>query len=711
VRQRRRRRRWPAAAGYGALALVCALVGSVTFLLVAAPVDFVRDQLVQQVKARTGRDLVIAGPTSIALLPQLSVQLADVSLSEPAAMGGGPLLTAQAFSIDVPLGSLLSRQFAIKRLLLVRPSIELRIDAEGRRNWIFANPGAGATRQASAPNLAPPRPEVTAGDLRAVAGAGIATALAQLSLENVHISDGTLRHLDERSGIRKEVKAIDLDLSLADLAGPLSSKGSFAWNGEKIAFEGKLSPARALLGEQRGRMALALNARLGQATYDGSLTLGEDLALEGKASLKTPSLSALADWLDRRVAGEAGAVEIAGAISLDKGRVSLPDLNAVLGGSSVSGNLQLETQRARPYLSGALRSTELDLGRLLMRPTAAEKPALPAPAESAGHADAAPAEKALPPAALKRRPPAGWSEAPIDLSWLSLVDADLAVVVDRLRYRELETGQSQLALALQDGIAKLTLQEMLLYGGRGRGVLTFDASAAQPATSADLTLDNVLCRPLLKDALGLEWLTGRGKITLMLSGHGHSERKIVETLNGKAELAIGNGEFTGIDIGKVLHAIEQAHFNRLEVGPEDKTPFSELAGSFRLSNGVAETNDLRLVGPYMRVSGSGTTNLVERSADYLVRLKFAETAPSEGAVIKVSGLEIPMRVAGPWEKLAFKPDLKALVNSEQAGEAMRQIGKNLNTPEVREAVKDFLSGDGQQRTKPRELLEKLLKKQ
>jgi hypothetical protein len=70
-----------------------------------------------------------------------------------------------------------------------------------------------------------------------------------------------------------------------------------------------------------------------------------------------------------------------------------------------------------------------------------------------------------------------------------------------------------------------------------------------------------------------------------------------------------------------------------------------------------------------------------------------------------------MRIVGPWEKLAFKPELKGLVNSEQAGEALRQIGKNLSSPEVREAVKGLLSGDGQQRVKPRELIEKLLKKQ
>ncbi len=717
LRPRRRRRRWLQFTGYLLLGFACALLGSITFLLIAAPVDFVRDQMLQQVKAHTGRDLVIAGPTSIALFPQVSVHLADVTLSEPAGMGGAPLLTAQSFAIDVPLLSLLSRQFAVKRLLLVHPTIELRTDAEGRRNWSFARVPGGAQPVTDADAR---QREPAAGPIaRSTKGSSVAAAFDQLSLENVHISDGTLRISDERNGALKEITAINVNLSLADLTGPLQSKGSFAWNGEKVAFDGKLSPARALLGEQRGRVALALNSRLVEASYDGALSLSPAPALEGKATLKAPSVGALAEWLGGHAAADSGAVDVTATLGLEQGRLAITDLSGVASGGTLSGTLALETERARPYLSGALRTSDLDLGRLVLRThTASAAPAAapgrPAEAERPGTAEAepAPAGKAPPVAGGKRRATAhGWSEAAIDLSLLRLCDADVTLVVDRLLYRELETGQSQLALALQDNVAKLTLQDTLLYGGRGRGVLTFDASGQQPATSTELTLDNVLYRPLLRDALGLEWLTGRGKITLSLSGQGQSERKIIETLKGKAELVIGDGEFAGIDVGKLLRAIEQAHFNRLEVSPEDRTPFSELAGTFHLNNGLAETNDLRLVGPHLRLSGTGSTNLVERSADYLVRLKLAETAPSEGAVIKVSSLEFPMHISGPWEKLVFKPDLKGIVNSEQASEAIRQIGKNLNTPEVREAVKGLLSGDGQQRPKARELLEKLLKKQ
>ena len=75
------------------------------------------------------------------------------------------------------------------------------------------------------------------------------------------------------------------------------------------------------------------------------------------------------------------------------------------------------------------------------------------------------------------------------------------------------------------------------------------------------------------------------------------------------------------------------------------------------------------------------------------------------------GWRCPIRVEGAWEKPTFTPDLKGVLGSEQAGEAIKQIGKNLKSQDVQDAIRGLLGGgDGQQKVKPRELLEKLLKK-
>ena len=115
---------------------------------------------------------------------------------------------------------------------------------------------------------------------------------------------------------------------------------------------------------------------------------------------------------------------------------------------------------------------------------------------------------------------ADWSDDLIDLAPLGLADADLALSADRLLYKDVKTGPVRLSLQLKDSVARLTLEEMQLYDGRGRGVVTLDGRGQAPATTANLMLEGISAQPLLKDALGFEWLEGQSTIAVALAGQG-----------------------------------------------------------------------------------------------------------------------------------------------------------------------------------------------
>jgi AsmA protein len=140
-----------------------------------------------------------------------------------------------------------------------------------------------------------------------------------------------------------------------------------------------------------------------------------------------------------------------------------------------------------------------------------------------------------------------------------------------------------------------------------------------PTTSLNLTLDDVSALPLLKDAAGLEWLTGRCRMKLALAGQGISERQIIESLNGNIEMAVAGGAIVGIDLSSVVRNLEEGRITGWEPVPGARTQFSEFAGTLAVTNGMAQNHDLRIASPHVRVTGAGSINLTQQVIDYTVR--------------------------------------------------------------------------------------------
>jgi len=706
-------RRWLVAAGYAGLGLGCLLLGAITFLVVAAPVELLRDRLIGEVKARTGRDLVVSGSASLLLLPRLAISLGDVALSAPPDMGGGPMLSVQALEAELSLTSLLTGQTGVRRLVLFRPKIELKVDSQGRRSWDFAGAAPSSTTLAvngierwhlmrvSAPG-SPVAPSQQA-------GGNPASMLERLAPLSLGLREGSLHYADERSGATHDLSALDIDLILDEGAGPLQANGSFMWRDETVTVAGDVASLRALMEEQATRLSLKLAGRPIEVRYDGKIEVGTRLALQGNLDVTSSSLQALGVWVGNKPMAAlrtAGTLTLSSALTGESGHIALADLTGTLGDTSLSGHLAIEARPQRPYVSGSLRLSELDLGSILLRPGSN---ATPGPASSDRPGQPGAAQKGPQVRGFTKRAGGGadWSDDVIDSMPLTLADADLTLAADRLVYKDVKTGPARLSLALADSVARLTLQEMLLYEGRGRGVATLDGRGQVPAINLNMLLEGVSAQPLLKDALGFEWLEGRSTLTVALTGQGGSERQVISTLSGKIDLATTGGTIDAIDVGKILRNVGEGRFTGLRVAQGEKTPFTELAGSFTIANGIADNQDLRLVSSNLRVSGAGSFNLPARTLDYTVRAKVASlNASTDRAVINLSNVEIPVHIDGPWDKPNF-----SLSGQEQLLDAVKQIGKNIKSQEVQDAIKGLLGEDGQQKVKPRDILEKLLKKQ
>lgn len=694
------------------------LVGAgaiVGYLILNPPSDLIRQTIAERVKQKTGRDLVVAGPAAFSFYPGLGVSLQDVSLSGPP---GSPekLLTMAALDVNIKTMPLLNRQVEVRRLILKQPVFDFRVDKQGHKNWNFAELSE-RTRYAQAES-APQDQQPTATDAPAdptqTRGIRLPTKLSDiqhLEFDDVRIENGTFRFTDERSGKSQQVTNANAALSLKSLNNPLVANGDLVWQGEKIDFDGKLSTAKSVLEEHPSKLVFKASNKHIDANYDGALLIKDGADFEGQLTATSASARALAKWLGTGLPAVQGfgPLSLTGTLKTNGNVTSLSSANFGLDGATALGGVTVTTGGARPYVQANLKISELNLNKYIVggAPIATTAPqqktgAAPSKAPSQAPAIGDTIEDLLNQnggqkvyGAVQR---AGWSSEQINLAILGAVDTDAKLQVGRLLFQDIKVGQSALSVALKNKVLKTNFDNIQLYEGQGRGFLNVDASGKAPAIGANFALDSISALPFLKDAADLEWLSGKAKLGLQLAATGASQLQLVESLNGKAEFNFANGAIVGFNLPGAIRGITEGKFNGLKKAPAEKTDFSELAASFTIANGIARNQDLSLVSPLLRVGGAGAVQLPQRTVDYTVNPKVVASLEGQQGNTALSGIEIPVRITGPWDKLNYQPDVGAVLKDpNKAVETVKELGKQFKGKNAGEIVDQLLgkkSGDG-----------------
>jgi AsmA protein len=263
----------------------------------------------------------------------------------------------------------------------------------------------------------------------------------------------------------------------------------------------------------------------------------------------------------------------------------------------------------------------------------------------------------------------------MDLSGLKEADADLSLTAGKVSFAGMALGQSTLSVRLRDGVLSADLPSVALYGGQGSAKLVLDAKGATPSLNTTLSFNAIAVEPFLRDTSAFDRLSGTGAMTLSLTSRGASERAMMESLNGTGSLKLVNGAIHGVNLNTMMRDVSnlftkgqlsQGIYTGAAIGPSQRTEFSEFGGTFTIQNGLLANNDLLLVNPELRVSGSGTTSIVSRTVDYRLVSRFMESVEGEDGALQVSAA-VPVHVRGTWESLKFQPDAKALVGGALKG--------------------------------------------
>lgn len=635
-------------------ALVVLLIAAVIIIPLVVPVAAFKDEILASVKESTGRDMKIEGDFDLSILPSVEFVAGKVSLSNAPGGKAEQMVTLDQMSVKVALFPLLSGNLEIDSFVLNKPVINLEVDKNGKPNWEFK------------PAAKPGDSDKPAGGSSGGDSDGGGNPLSGLKLGDVRLVDGLVTYSDAQKGVSHRIEDIDMTVSLPSMSSPMNAEGGLTWNKERVNLTLGMSNPNAYLGGGTTDVKAALDIALLKLGFDGKAGGGKTATANGKIDLDVPNIRKLAEWTGNPIDAPGtglGPLKITGTLNMAGSRIGFNQAKIKLDEMNADGDFTFDGGGAKPNIVAALAIDKLDMNPYL--PPEAPKGQAPAGGASGGTAGGGKAG------------PSDWSDDPIDMSGLKAANADLKLTVGGLIVRKIKVGKSALRVTLKDGLLVTNLSEMALYDGGGTAKITADARQKTPAITANLALKGFQAEPFLTDAAELEWLSGTANADLQVRTTGGTQRQLVQRLNGDGKVQFLDGAIRGVNLGAMVRNVATAFLDS-DAGKTQKTDFAELGGTFKITNGILNNNDLALKSPLLRLAGKGTVDMPKRTVNYRVEPKLVATTQGQGGTAAAPGIKVPVIVSGPWHDISYKPDLAGAIGgiAKDPGKALEGI-KNL----------------------------------
>lgn len=643
----------------GVVVLLIAVIVAVPMLV---PSSVYKERVVALVKSQTGRDLTIGGDVGLSFFPRLAVKVEDVSLSNAPWAKDKDMASMKELRAAIKLMPLFKGDVEIDSFVLVDPVIHLEVKADGTPNWQFESASAPAT------------PEKTTTESSSSSGSST-SSLNQIRLGEVSIQNGTATYRNAKTGQSLAFEAVNLDLSLPGLDQPFDANGGLTWNSEPLKFTLTAQRPRALTEGGATPVEFSLNSSKIDASYKGSFQAFDTMAFIGGVDLNVPSVRDLASWLGSPLPAGKGFGELTIHGEAKGGGDNYQFSNAKLSfdGMNATGNVAVSTAGQRPRIKG-----NLDLDRVDANVYMSDGSAAPASSGSSSGGSS--------------NGSGGWSTAPIDLSGLKAVDADISITTKELLVKAIKIGASAIDMTLNNGVLSVDLNKLALYKGAGSGSLILNGATRVPQMNAAFKISGVEAQPLLTDAAGFNRLSGLSAISFAVDATGHSQREMISSLEGNGDVKFTNGAIKGINLAKLMRNVFTAPATGWTSGGTQDTDFSELGGTFTITKGILTNKDLKLLSPLIRVAGSGTVDMPNQTLNYRVEPKLAATLEGQGGG-EAKGIEVPVIVSGPWSSPSFRPDLASMIQNRQ--QTIDTI-KSLKDGGGKALINNLLGGGGTQ---------------
>ena len=615
-----------AIAGITVSALLIALVLGLTFM----DWNALKGPIERSASARFGRGVNIAGPLQVRIWSRTpTVTLTNLTVGGPPWDPDHAVAKIGRLQIQLePLRSVLKAAIVLGRVELDRPELYLHKEKSGRANWTFEN-HAPTKQRASPPPKLP-------------------------AMHDLVIEHGKLTLIDEARRLKIEGTVQAAEQPSRQDTKPFRVEGKGRINEQPFRLDIAGGPLRALTPYRPYPFSLVIRAGENDIHAQGKVLKPFDLgALELEVDASGPDLAELF-YLTQITLPNSPPFKVRARIERNGMRIAVRDIAGSLGGSDVTGTIDIDASTKRPNVKADLVSRHLLLKDFVALTGSQAKAASLATAAPGG-----PQQTTL----STTHPPADvphlFPTAHLQVDRLRAVDADVRFHATSIDAGPVPFSQVILHAKLDDGVLRLEPLRFDMAQGRISGEVTIDPRAQVPQVHVDFHATNIELAQLKSKAMNaVPPLDGVLDARAVIDGNGDSVHDVMSDANGKLTVIVPRGdvraafaELAGVDVAEGIGLLLKK--------PDDKAAIRCGVLQFDVKTGTAHAQDLLFDTQNVLIEGEGQIHFASEKLDLTIQ--------GQPKKLRLVRLRAPIEIQGELLKPAFKVKPGHLVEQAAIG--------------------------------------------
>lgn len=266
-------------------------------------------------------------------------------------------------------------------------------------------------------------------------------------------------------------------------------------------------------------------------------------------------------------------------------------------------------------------------------------------------------------------------QAPMDGRAWRAFSARVALQADTLIYRGLNIRQLRLAANNRDGVLNVATLSGELNGGRFSlpGSMNVDAT---PAITVRPELDAVEVAPLVKAFSLPETVSGKLTASGQLSGDTLTLASLMRQWRGNAVLQVENLRFQGVNVQQMVQMAVVRNNGGVQ-GQERYERYTEMArlsGKAELKAGSLRITNIRGQSALLTLSGTSQFDLPGQQCDTQLNVRVTGGWRGDERLVEaLAGVEIPLRIYGPLDKLNYQLQVDQLLRKRLQDELKKRL--------------------------------------